>query len=356
MQHKHVRKISIRMGVLFVCLLTILGSMPYLFYAIEQGKTALTQADGKTEEEEITWVEFKPTLAAMKAALDIDIDWHQSPDAPDYGWIELLSLWSARNGGEYEAFSKEKLQQLASKIEEGATPESLTKNQKLYDYYLRAYSAALSGMVGEYTKVTVTLASDGTKQEKRETGYGLRVCSPVAAGYYYNDYDDFGASRSYGYKRSHLGHDLLGSIGTPIVAVESGYIAHIGWNQYGGWRVGIRSFDGKRYYYYAHLRAGHPYAGELCEGQIVHAGEVIGYLGMTGYSKKENTNGINIPHLHLGMQLIFKQEQIEGWNQIWLDLYALVRFWGQNSSKSVYDQQSGERVSTVYYEYPEEPD
>ncbi len=45
-----------------------------------------------------------------------------------------------------------------------------------------------------------------------------------------------------------------GSIGTPIVAVESGYIEALGWNQYGGWRVGIRSFDGKRYYYYAHLR------------------------------------------------------------------------------------------------------
>ena len=32
-----------------------------------------------------------------------------------------------------------------------------------------------------------------------------------------------------------------GSIGTPIVAVESGYIEALGWNQYGGWRVGIRS-------------------------------------------------------------------------------------------------------------------
>ena len=28
-----------------------------------------------------------------------------------------------------------------------------------------------------------------------------------------------------------------GSIGTPIVAVESGYIEALGWNQYGGWRV-----------------------------------------------------------------------------------------------------------------------
>lgn len=80
---------------------------------------------------------------------------------------------------------------------------------------------------------------------------------------------------------------MLGSIGTPIIAVESGYVEAIGWNRYGGWRIGIRSFDGKRYYYYAHLRRNHPYA-DMYEGKIVTAGDVIGYLGMTGYSSEEN--------------------------------------------------------------------
>ena len=77
---------------------------------------------------------------------------------------------------------------------------------------------------------------------------------PIAKNYSFSHYDDFGASRSYGFKRTHLGNDLMGSIGTPIIAVESGTVEHLGWNQYGGWRVGIRSLDGKRYYYYAHLR------------------------------------------------------------------------------------------------------
>lgn len=66
---------------------------------------------------------------------------------------------------------------------------------------------------------------------------------------------------------------------------------------------------GKRYYYYAHLRKDHPYAKDLCEGQIVTAGDVIGYLGMTGYSSHENVNNINIPHLHFGVQLIFNEVQ-----------------------------------------------
>ena len=33
--------------------------------------------------------------------------------------------------------------------------------------------------------------------------------------------DDFGASRSYGYERVHLGHDMMGVIGTPVIAIVS---------------------------------------------------------------------------------------------------------------------------------------
>ena len=123
-----------------------------------------------------------------------------------------------------------------------------------------------------------------------------------------------------------------GSIGTPIIAVESGYVEALGWNQYGGWRIGIRSFDRKRYYYYAHLRKDHPYAKDLQEGQVVTAGDVIGYLGMTGYSSKENVNNINVPHLHFGMQLIFDESQVEGNNEIWIDVYNIIEFLRKNTS------------------------
>ena len=96
----------------------------------------------------------------------------------------------------------------------------------------------------------------------------------------------------------------------------------LGWNQYGGWRIGIRSFDQKRYYYYAHLRKGFPYALDLEEGSMVQAGDVIGYMGRTGYSSEENVNNIDVYHLHLGLQLIFDESQREGTNEIWIDVYV----------------------------------
>ena len=115
------------------------------------------------------------------------------------------------------------------------------------------------------------------------------------------------------------------SLGTPIVAVEGGIVEAMGWNRYGGWRIGIRSFDGKRYYYYAHLQKDHPFADGLREGDTVQAGDLIGFMGRTGYSDKENTNNIETVHLHFGLQLIFDESQKECLSEIWIDVYDIVR-------------------------------
>lgn len=123
-------------------------------------------------------------------------------------------------------------------------------------------------------------------------------------------------------------------MGTPIIAIESGYVEALGWNQYGGWRIGIRSFDGRRYYYYAHLRQNYPYAEGLAEGSVVTAGDVIGYMGHTGYSVEENVNNIEETHLHWGMQLIFEESQKEGDCEIWVDVYSLTRFLHKHRSEA----------------------
>ena len=163
---------------------------------------------------------------------------------------------------------------------------------------------------------------------------------------------DFGTGRSYGYARKHLGHDLMAAVGTPVIAVESGTVEALGWNPYGGWRVGIRSFDGKRYHYYAHLRKDRPYAQGLQVGDTVAAGQVIGYVGRTGYSTTENVNNIEIPHLHYGLQLIFDESQKEAVSEIWIDVYALCRLLAENRSAVRRDDATGEWTALSPLEDP----
>ena len=54
---------------------------------------------------------------------------------------------------------------------------------------------------------------------------------------------------------------------------------------------------------------------------------------MTGYSRKENVNNINVPHLHFGMQLIFDECQKDGNNEIWIDVYQIIEFLRKNKSE-----------------------
>ncbi len=268
--------------------------------------------------EYIKWVDFTVPAEAMNKAYQLDVDSYGKD--PHLNWIELLAYAAAKQGGNFGKAALKNIDECAAKLKEGETIEELTEKLKYYPYYLEAYTAVLGGFVGEYEM----------EGEKR---YGLKAFSPIAAGFYYTDYDDFGASRSYGYARPHLGHDMMGQIGTPIIAVESGYVEAIGWNQYGGWRIGIRSFDKKRYYYYAHLRQNYPYAEDLKEGDIVAAGDVIGYMGHTGYSAKENVNNIETVHLHFGLELVFDESQKESNNEIWINCYELTKFLSKNRSE-----------------------
>ena len=65
---------------------------------------------------------------------------------------------------------------------------------------------------------------------------------------------------------------------------------------------------------------------------MVYAGEVIGYMGMTGYSDSAEFNGLQRPHLHFGVQLIFDESSK---NEIWVDPYELTKFLGKHRSSAV---------------------
>lgn len=289
-----------------------------------------TSVKEENKNEYIKWVDFNITNEILRQTAKMDIESHQKNENVKYNWIEILSYLACKNGNNFKNTQKKQIDELTERMKNGETIKDITKDMTYYEYYYESFSAALDGFIGEYA-----IESKNNTENQYEKKYGIKAFLPIAKNYGFSHYDDFGNSRTYGFKRVHLGNDLMGAIGTPIIAVESGTIAHIGWNQYGGWRIGIRSMDSKRYYYYAHLRKDHPYAQDFEEGSVVKAGDVIGYLGMTGYSRKENVNNINVPHLHFGMQLIFDESQFDSPKEIWIDVYQIIEFLKQNRSEVV---------------------
>ena len=281
--------------------------------------------------EPLRWVDFQIPYESLKYSMDQDIETFEQEK--HLNWIDILTLAGCRTGGRCGLAS---VKRAAADLKGDKSPEELLGNlYKYYDYYHQAYTAVLGGLVGSYA-----IEKDG----QWIPAYGLKAFSPIAAGYGFSHCDDFGVSRSFGFKRKHLGHDMMGGLGTPIVAVEGGVVEAMGWNRYGGWRIGIRSFDSKRYYYYAHLQNDHPFAENLEAGDLVQAGELIGFMGRTGYSDKENVNNIETVHLHFGLQLVFDESQKECNSEIWIDVYDLVRLLGNHRSSVIKTAEGWQRM------------
>ena len=262
--------------------------------------------------EPIKWVDFAVPYESLKYAMDVDIS--TAEKEKHISWIDILAVAGCRTGGKCPIGSVKKA---AKDLEGDQDIERLLGNlYQYYPYYYASFSAVLGGLLGNFA-----IEVDGEQRSM----YGLKAFSPIAEGYGYAHSDDFGNERTFGFARKHLGHDMMGSLGTPIVAVESGIVEAMGWNRYGGWRIGIRSADNKRYHYYAHLQKDHPFAAGLEVGDVVQAGDLIGFMGRTGYSDKENTNNIETVHLHYGIQLVFDESQKECLSEIWIDPYDIVR-------------------------------
>jgi len=139
---------------------------------------------------------------------------------------------------------------------------------------------------------------------------------PIPKGYNASVVNNYGDKRSFGGPRVHEGVDIFASTGTPIVATAYGYVEVKGWNRLGGYRLGIRDIY-NTYEFYAHLNS---YAKGIEEGTIVRPGQVIGYVGSTGYGK-EGTRGKFPPHLHFGL---YKFDGKKEWS---FDPYPYLKKW-----------------------------
>ena len=189
--------------ILEAALLFLMGVILWENGKLPQKSAVETTADGY-----IKWVDFNVSYEALSRAYEYDIGSYGEKQHLD--WIDLLAYVGAKNGGDFGAGATEDMRTAAEKILCGEdTMEHMTADMKMFSYYREAYGAVLGGMVGEYE---IQEKEDGSYVKK----YGLKAFSPIAKGFEYSDYDDFGVSRSYGYQRQHLGHDMMGQVGTPI--------------------------------------------------------------------------------------------------------------------------------------------
>lgn len=146
---------------------------------------------------------------------------------------------------------------------------------------------------------------------------------PVPLGSNYSYKGTWGAPRGWGGRRIHEGTDIFAGSGTPVRATRHGIIESMGWNPYGGWRIGVRDVD-TIYHYYAHLNG---FNKKFKVGDIVQPGDVIGYVGSSGYGKP-GTSGKFPPHLHYG---IYKDN---GNGEYSFDPYPSLRRWENEERKT----------------------
>jgi murein DD-endopeptidase MepM/ murein hydrolase activator NlpD len=112
----------------------------------------------------------------------------------------------------------------------------------------------------------------------------------------------------------HEAIDILAPRGTPVIAADDGVVRKLFTSAAGGLTVYEFDPDQRYCYYYAHLDG---YAPGLHEGQLLHRGDVLGYVGTTGNAPKDT------PHLHFA--LIRLDPDRRWWKGTYVNPYPLLR-------------------------------
>jgi len=147
---------------------------------------------------------------------------------------------------------------------------------------------------------------------------------PLPPGSSYSYRSTWGDGRGWGGYRIHEGTDIFAPYGVPVRSTTYGIVEAMGWNKYGGWRVGIRDLD-NLYHYYAHLQG---FDKSLKIGDVVRPGQVIGWVGSSGYGKP-GTQGKFPPHLHYG---IYRDRGLVEWA---FDPYPLLKQWEREEKRAL---------------------
>ena len=142
-------KINRKVMIFVVILILVIILSIVVFYSFADDE--VNSAETSSDKDYIKWVDFNVTAEAMKLTSKLDIESHNSDSEIKYNWIELLACLAAQNGGNFKNFKKSDLDSLVAKLDNGEQMSDLTSSMKFYDYYYEAYSAVLSGFIGNYS-------------------------------------------------------------------------------------------------------------------------------------------------------------------------------------------------------------
>jgi murein DD-endopeptidase MepM/ murein hydrolase activator NlpD len=119
---------------------------------------------------------------------------------------------------------------------------------------------------------------------------------------------EFNAPRDGG--RRHKGFDVTARCGTPLAAVTTGTIVKRAYDpRLDGNFIVIRGLGERRKYWYAHMV--HPSRFE--KGDILHVGQIVGYVGKTGNAR---TVGCHLHfELHLNGRPIDPEPYLRAWDR-----------------------------------------
>lgn len=126
--------------------------------------------------------------------------------------------------------------------------------------------------------------------------------------------DTFTQARSGG--RVHDAIDIMAPRGTPVLATNDGQVVKLFTSVRGGLTVYEFGPQNRVVYYYAHLDR---YAPGLAEGQRLHRGDLIGFVGSSGDASAD------APHVHFEIEMLGPKQ--EWWHGTSINPYG--RFAGQ---------------------------
>lgn len=271
----------------------------YYLAAIDQYERTLSMANPKK----------RPLREGMIAIFITELQWSGmlNPDPEDTNpvSIEFFEGIGKDGSGDGLADRKNDLDVLSAVtsylLQHGATGDDL--RIALWDYYQNARSVERIEQFSRIYAKFNTLDLD-------------KHVFPVPTNSRHSYRGTWGAPRGWGGYRIHEGTDIFAGYGVPVRSTSYGIIEVMGWNVYGGWRVGIRDIN-NIYHYYAHMSG---FDKNVKAGDIVKPGQIIGWVGSSGYGKP-GTQGKFPPHLHYG---VYRDNGFLDWA---FDPYPLLRKW-----------------------------